>query len=69
MNSGIFLTIKDLQTLLGDPSYRTANRLHLFVRKALGKRSRYLTIKEYCHYEGLDFNYIWTVLRKVPLKE
>lgn len=67
MSQGIFLTIKDVQTLLGTDNYNTANSLHLSVRDALGKKSKYITIKEYCDYEGLDFNYIWEVLRGKPL--
>ncbi|HRD39400.1 MAG TPA: hypothetical protein PLC65_12270 [Bacteroidia bacterium] len=63
MEGGIFLTIKDLQKLLGTDSYVTANREHLSIRDALGKKSKHLTIKEYCEYEELDFTYVWDFLR------
>jgi hypothetical protein len=61
-----FRSIKDVQLLLGESSCRTANRLHIAVRGALGKHSRYLTIKAFCDYQALDFNYIWQILRKAP---
>lgn len=63
MEGGIFLTVKDLQRLLGCDHYNTANRQHLAIRDALGKKSRYITIKEYCDYEELDFEYVWVFLR------
>ena len=63
MEGGIFLTIKDVQMLLGFDNYNTANRIHLSVRDALGKKSKLITIKEYCEYEELDFDYVWNYLR------
>jgi hypothetical protein len=69
MEGSIFLSIKDLQRLLGSENYNTANKLHLSVRDALCKKSKYITIKEYCEYEGLEFNYIWEVLRGKPLSK
>ena len=66
MISGIFLSIKDLQRLLGSENYNTANKLHLSVRDALGKKSKYITIKEYCEHEELDFDYVWEFLRGKP---
>jgi hypothetical protein len=63
MEGGIFLTIKDLQLLLGCDSYNTANKLHIALRDALGKKSKYISIQEYCKYEGLEFQYIWDFLR------
>jgi hypothetical protein len=63
MEGGIFLTVKDLQRLLGCDNYNTANRHHLAIRDALGKKSKHLTIKEYCEYEELDFKYVWEFLR------
>jgi len=64
MEGGIFITVKDIQKLLGCESYKTAHTLHLSVRDALGKRkSKYLTIKEFCKYEELDFEYVWEFLR------
>lgn len=63
MEGGIFLSIKDLQRLLGCENYNTANRLHLQIRDSLGKKSKYVTVKEYCQYENLDFDYVWEFLR------
>jgi hypothetical protein len=63
MEGGIFLSIKDLQQLLGCQSYKTANTLHLAIRDALKKKTKHITIKEYCKYEDLDFSYIWEFLR------
>lgn len=63
MEGGIFLTIKDLQRLLGSENYNSACRIHVGIRDALGKKSKYLTIKEYCEYEGLEYEYIWNFLR------
>ena len=61
MEGGIFLTIKDLQKLIGSDSYRSAARQHQSLRDVLEKK--HLTIKEYCDYEKLDFEYIWSFLR------
>lgn len=64
MNGGIFISVKDVMVLLGCGSYKTANNYHLSVRDALGKKhSKRLTIKEFCKYEELDFDYIWEILR------
>lgn len=63
MEGHIFLSIKDLQKLLGTESYKTAQRLHSSLRESIGRKSRYILIREYCAYEGFDFNYIWEVLR------
>ena len=63
MDGGIFLSIKDLQLLLGCDSYYTANKEHLAIRDALNKKTNHLTIKEYCAYEELDFEYVWGYLR------
>ncbi|MBK6834039.1 MAG: hypothetical protein IPG89_07115 [Bacteroidetes bacterium] len=63
MEGHIFLSVKDLQKLLGSESYKTAHRLHLSLREALGRKSKYILIKEYCAYEGFEFAYIWEVLR------
>lgn len=52
--------------LTGTDHYNTANRILLSVRDAVGVRSKYLTIKQYCNYEGLDFTEIWCILRSVP---
>lgn len=38
-------------------------KYQLSIKDALGKKSNYITIKEYCEYEELDFNYVWGILR------
>jgi hypothetical protein len=65
MEGGIFLTTKDMMRLLGCEHYNTANRLLLQLRDSIKKRkgAKYITIKEYCEYEELDFTYIWEFLR------
>lgn len=63
MEGGIFLTIKDLQILTGCNNYRSACRQHIALRDSLGKKGKHITIKEYCDYEKLDFEYIWNFLR------
>lgn len=68
MSWGIFLTIKDLQRLLGCDNYKSAARQHLAIRDALGKKGNKLTIKEYCACEDLDFNYVWNYLREKPFR-
>lgn len=49
--------------LMGYNYYNSAQRQHKTIRKKLGKEKHHITIKEYCEYEQLDFNYIWSVLR------
>jgi len=61
MEGGIFLTIKDLQKLIGSDSYRSAARQHQGLRDVLEKKL--ITIKEYCEYEKLEFEYVWSFLR------
>jgi hypothetical protein len=68
MVGGIFITVRDIQQLLGCESYKTANNHHIAVRDALKKKTKYLTIKEFCKYEDLDFDYIWQVLREPKTK-
>lgn len=63
MEGGIFLTVKDLMKLLGYDQYNSALREHLAIRDSLGKKDKRLTIKEYCEYEKVDFNYVWEYLR------
>ncbi len=63
MEGGIFITTKDVQRLLGAEHYNTANRILLTIKDSLKKKSKYITIKEYCNYEELDFDYVWEFLR------
>ena len=63
MDGGIFLTIKDLMTLMGSNSYTSVAKEHMEIRDALQKKTKRITIKEYCEYEKIDFAYVWEVLR------
>ncbi len=63
MGRGIFLTIKDLMILTGSLSYNSSAYSHLGIRSAIAHRKRKLTIKEYCEYEKIDFEYVWNYLR------
>lgn len=60
---GIFLSIKDLQLLLGCEHYNTAQKHFQCLLDTLKKKSKHISIKEYCQYEGLDFEYVWEFLR------
>ncbi len=60
---GIILSIKDVQILLGFKHYNTAQKHLKAVMDTLGKKSKYISIKEYCEHEELDFNYVWEFLR------
>jgi len=63
MEDGIFLTIKDLQRLLGFKHYTNASKEFRTLRDILKKKSKHITIKEYCEYEEIDFEYVWEFLR------
>jgi len=64
MNQGIFLTVKDLMRLMGSSSYCGCSRQHRAIRDSLAEDKRKLTIKEYCEYEKIDFEYVWKYLRE-----
>ncbi|MDP1801182.1 MAG: hypothetical protein Q8L81_07520 [Bacteroidota bacterium] len=64
MVGGIFITVNDVQILLGCERYATAWEYYNSVKDAINKKhSKKMTIKEFCAYEDLDFDYIWQVLR------
>jgi hypothetical protein len=63
MNSGIFLTVKDLMQLNGGNNYFSCAKQHRALRDTIATGKRKLTVKEYCDYEKIDFNYVWSVLR------
>ena len=68
MVGGIFITATDVQVLLGCDRYATAWEYYNSVKNAIGKKhSKKMTMKEFCDYEDLDFDYIWKLLR--PNKE
>jgi hypothetical protein len=62
MDERIFLSIQELSRLLGW-TYKAAAKEHLAIRDSLNKKDRRLTIKEYCDYEKIDFDYVWEYLR------
>lgn len=68
MDKGLYITTKDIMKLIGTDHYNTANRLLLSVRDAIKKKSKskYLTIRDYCKHEELDFDEIWEFLRGKP---
>ncbi|WP_276977823.1 hypothetical protein [Flavobacterium filum] len=63
MIGGIFINANDVQKLLGCERYATAHKYLTGVKDSLGKNSKYITIKEFCKYEELDFEYVWKLLR------
>ncbi|MBA2613945.1 MAG: hypothetical protein H0U95_18425 [Bacteroidetes bacterium] len=64
MVGGIFITVNDVQVLLGCERYATAWAYYNSVRDAINKKhSKKITIKEFCEYEDLEFEYIWKLLR------
>ena len=63
MNGGIYLTIKDLQILLGCDNYKSAARHHQCIRKNMNKESNPITIEEYCLHHQINFQYVWGILR------
>jgi hypothetical protein len=69
MEGGIFLSIKDVQILLGFKNYHTAQKHLKAIRDALKKKSKYITIHEYCKHEELDFEYVWEFLRGKKIKK
>lgn len=55
LKGGILITPKDIEVITGYTN-RVARREHLFVRDALGKKSKRLTVREYCDFYELDYN-------------
>lgn len=56
IKGGHFLTPRDIQLITGNISERSAQKEHLAIRTALGKKSKRLTIKEYCDYWEINYN-------------
>ena len=52
---GMFITPRDIQIITGINSVRSSQREHTSVRDALGKKSKRLTIKEYCDYWEINY--------------
>ena len=56
MNQGkMFLTITDLQGLMGTSWYCNAQRKHIALRRRIAPDKRDLTIREYCELMGLRY--------------
>jgi hypothetical protein len=64
MEGGIFLSIKDLMRLTGSNNYNSTGNVHRALRDSIGKNKKKITIKEYCDYENVDFDFVWNFLRK-----
>lgn len=62
INSGIFLSVKDLMRLTGGRSYSSGAHQHKVIRDSLSSKKK-KTIHEYCLYEQIDFKYVWKYLR------
>jgi hypothetical protein len=69
MESGIYLTIKDLMKLTGSYSYAGTGNTHRALKDAIAPNKRKITIREYCTYEGVSFEEIWEFLRSKPAKK
>lgn len=69
MDSGIYLTVKDLMRLTGSNSYFGTAKSHRGIRDSIAPDKRKITIREYCHYEGVSFEEVWEFLRVKPAKK
>jgi hypothetical protein len=63
MEGGIFLTPKDLMKLHSNNNYASCANQHRIIRACIAEGKKKLTVKEYCEYEVIDFDYIWKILR------
>ncbi len=64
MEQGIFLTVKDLMKLTGSNNYNSTGNYIRTIRCSIAPNKKKLTIKEYCDYEIIDFEYVWKYLRE-----
>jgi hypothetical protein len=53
LKGGLLITAKEIQRITGF-TLKVAQREHRCVRDSLGKKSKRLTVKEYCNYFELD---------------
>lgn len=58
-----FVSVRDLQRLMGTNSYHSAVRRHKKIREAILPGKRSLTLQEYCTYEGCQYAEIRAILR------
>lgn len=63
LKGGLLITAKDIEIITGhNISYATKE--HQAVRDALGKKTKKLTVKEYCDYCELDYQEVIHHLNK-----
>lgn len=58
LKGGIFITPHDILAITGASNLNYAQQEHRQVRDALGKKSKRLSIKDYCDYWELDYDEI-----------
>ena len=64
MNRGKdFLSIKELQSLMGTAWYESAKRKHKAIRNEIRSGKADLTIREYCNHVGLNYTETYHALR------
>ena len=68
VEGGIYITVKDLMKITGSNNYNSCGNLHRAIRDSLNVGKKKLTVKEYCEYEKVDFDYVWDFLRNENLK-
>ncbi len=69
MNQGpMFLSIKDLQKLMGTAWYNSAQKRHKAIREAIRPGKKDLTIREYCEYTGASHRQTHKMLRSEPFE-
>lgn len=61
LRGGLLITTKEIQLITGF-TLKVAQREHRCVRDALGKKSKRLTIKEYCTFYELNYEEIVSFL-------
>ena len=61
LKGGLLITTKEIQAITGF-TFKVAQREHKTVRDALGKKSKRLSVKEYCEYFELDYQEIVSFL-------
>ena len=64
MNRGrIYLTVEDLQVLMGISNMKTVYRHHKTIREAIQPGKPSLTIREYCDYMHESYEEVFGALR------
>lgn len=68
VEGGIYITVKDLMKITGSNNYNSCGNLHRAIRDSIAKDKKKLTVKEYCDFEKVDFDYVWNFLRNIADK-